>query len=230
MNFLGPILFTQRLHKAGIRIRAEILGKHTPIDFETPFSASDAEITPAALPDGQIPRIGAHTYLRSNIQLKSFVSIGRFCSIARGVICGPPNHSVNGISTYSVFKHADAARDKSAPVIGNDVWIGNNAIIMRGVTIGDGAVIAAGAVVTRDVRPYEIVAGVPARPVRFRIPEKLIAECLQLRWWDAPMSVLKTLPFGEPERFIDDFKRLNPTKELYPIFRVDAKKRTVKRQ
>ena len=71
-------------------------------------------------------------------------------------------------------------------VIGNDVWIGYEAVIMAGVTIGDGAVIGARAVVTKDVPPYTIVGGVPAKPIRRRFPEDVISDLLKIRWWDWP--------------------------------------------
>lgn len=72
------------------------------------------------------------------------------------------------------------------PIIGNDVWIGANAIILQGVTIGDGAIIAAGAVVTKDVPPYAIVGGVPAKVIKYRFSDEVILKLLQIKWWDKP--------------------------------------------
>lgn len=81
---------------------------------------------------------------------------------------------------------AKAWDNKGDIVIGNDVWIGYEAVILAGVTIGDGAVIGARAVVAKDVPPYTIVGGVPAKPIRKRFPEEIIAALLELRWWDWP--------------------------------------------
>ena len=81
---------------------------------------------------------------------------------------------------------AKAWDKKGDIVIGNDVWIGYEAVIMAGVTIGDGAVIGARAVVTKDVPPYTIVGGVPAKPIRRRFPEDVISDLLKIRWWDWP--------------------------------------------
>ncbi len=81
---------------------------------------------------------------------------------------------------------AKAWDKKGDIVIGNDVWIGYEAVIMVGVTIGDGAVIGARAVVTKDVPPYTIVGGVPAKPIRRRFPEDVISDLLKIRWWDWP--------------------------------------------
>ena len=78
-----------------------------------------------------------------------------------------------------------------APVIGNDVWVGMNVIIMRGVTIGDGAVIAAGSVVTADVEPYSIAGGIPAKHIRYRFSKEIIESLLEIRWWDWPEEKIR---------------------------------------
>ena len=85
----------------------------------------------------------------------------------------------------------DAWDNKGDIVVGNDVWIGYEAVILSGVTIGDGAIIGARAVVTKDVLPYTIVAGVPARPIRKRFDEETIARLEQLRWWDWPEDEIR---------------------------------------
>ena len=90
---------------------------------------------------------------------------------------------------------AEAWDNKGDIVIGNDVWIGYEAVILAGVTVGDGAVIAARAVVTKDVPPYTIVGGVPARPIRRRFPEETVNQLLRLRWWDWPAGrIARNLP------------------------------------
>ena len=123
--------------------------------------------------------------------------IGRFCSIACGAkfLFTSGNHSLRSLATYTfpIFfdewgldakNLRDAWDNKGDTVIGNDVWIGYEAVILSGVTIGDGAVIGARAVVTRDVPPYTIVGGVPAKPIRRRFDDETAARLRALRWWD----------------------------------------------
>ena len=126
------------------------------------------------------------------------LKIGKFCSIAYGTkfLFNSANHTMRSLSTYPFpifyeeWEHglwADKAWDnKGDIVIGNDVWIGFEAVILAGVTIGDGAIIGARAVVTKDVPPYTIVGGVPARPIRKRFSDEDIAALLALKWWDLP--------------------------------------------
>jgi virginiamycin A acetyltransferase len=121
--------------------------------------------------------------------------IGKFCMIASDVtfIMNGANHLTDAISTYpfAIFgagwEEAMAGREyprKGDIVVGNDVWIGYNATIMAGVTIGDGAIIATNATVVKDVAPYTVVGGNPARAIRQRFPDETIAKLLELRWWD----------------------------------------------
>lgn len=125
--------------------------------------------------------------------------IGKFCSIACGAkfIFNSANHTLSSLSTYPFplfFEEwglkreevTDSWDNKGDIVIGNDVWIGYEAVIMAGVTIGDGAIIGTRAVVTKDVPPYTIVGGVPARLIRKRFPDEIISELLKIRWWDWP--------------------------------------------
>ena len=125
--------------------------------------------------------------------------IGKFCSIACGAkfIFNSANHTLSSLSTYPFplffeewgLEKKDVARawdNKGDIVVGNDVWIGYEAVIMAGVTIGDGAVIGARAVVTKDVPPYTIVGGVPAKEIRKRFPEETVAALLEMKWWDWP--------------------------------------------
>ena len=125
--------------------------------------------------------------------------IGRFCSIACGAkfLFNSANHAMGSLSTYPFplffqewglekSRVAEAWDNKGDIVAGSDVWIGYEAVILAGVTIGDGAVIGARAVVTKDVPPYTIVGGVPARAIRRRFPEETVEELLRLKWWDWP--------------------------------------------
>lgn len=125
--------------------------------------------------------------------------IGKFCSIACGAkfLFNSANHTLTSLSTYTFplfFEEwelekknvAKAWDNKGNIIIGNDVWIGYDAIILSGVTIGDGAIIGARAVVTKDVPPYTIVGGVPAKAIRKRFDEKTIKSLLNLKWWHWP--------------------------------------------
>ncbi len=123
--------------------------------------------------------------------------IGKFCSIACGAkfLFNSANHTFASLSTYpfpiffetwgfDVQQIATAWDNKGDIIIGNDVWIGYEAVILSGVTIGDGAIIGARAVVTKDVAPYTIVGGLPAKPIRKRFSEENIAKLLKLQWWN----------------------------------------------
>lgn len=125
------------------------------------------------------------------------LKIGRFCSVACGVkfVFTSANHTLRSLSTYTfpIFfeewgldvKNITKAWDnKGNIIIGNDVWIGYGAVILSGVTVGDGAIIGARAVVTKDVPPYTIVGGVPARQIRKRFDEETIKKLLTLQWWN----------------------------------------------
>lgn len=127
--------------------------------------------------------------------------IGKFCSIACGAkfIFTSANHTLSSLSTYPfpIFYEewdldgkdvASAWDNKGDIVVGNDVWIGYEAVLMPGVTIGDGAIIGTRAVVTKDVPPYTIVGGVPAREIRKRFDDETIAKLLSLKWWDWPIE------------------------------------------
>lgn len=127
--------------------------------------------------------------------------IGKFCSIACGAkfIFNSANHTLSSLSTYpfpiffeewnlDVKDITKAWDNKGNIVIGNDVWIGYEAVIMAGVTIGDGAVIGTRAVVTKDVPPYTIVGGIPAKPIKKRFQQEMIYNLLKIKWWDWPIE------------------------------------------
>ena len=130
------------------------------------------------------------------------LAIGRFCSIACGArfLMNSANHAMGSLSTYvfpifyEEWDHGmvvtEAWDNRGDILIGNDVWIGYEAVILSGVTIGDGAIVAARSVVTKDVPPYTIVGGVPAKPIRRRFDRETIDALLELRWWDWPAEKL----------------------------------------
>lgn len=142
-------------------------------------------------------KVGAYTYISANTDVENAV-IGKFCSISDHCRIGMGGHNTNQISTSPIFtearngtkfqwtdKDVNAAPLKKA-VIGNDVLIGSHALILGGVTIGDGAVVAAGAVVTKDVPPYAVVGGVPAKAIKYRFSQDIIDKLQDLQWWDWP--------------------------------------------
>ncbi len=125
--------------------------------------------------------------------------IGKYCSVACGAkfMFTSANHTAGSLSTYpfpiffeewglDVQDISEAWDNKGDIIIGSDVWIGYEAVIMQGVTVGDGAVIGSRAVVTKDVEPYSVTAGVPARPVRKRFGEDTVRKLMEIRWWDWP--------------------------------------------
>ena len=133
-------------------------------------------------------KIGKNTYGELNIvtfNSNSKLKIGSYCSIAQNVtFLLDVEHNINHISTYpflaKCFEKGDEAFSKGNIIVDDDVWIGYGSIIMSGVHIGQGAVIAAGAVVTKDVPPYAIVGGVPAKVIKYRFNEKMIAELMKI--------------------------------------------------
>jgi len=143
--------------------------------------------------------IGAFTYINQYASIYSG-SVGSFCSIAASVQIGAENHPTNFLSTSPRFfdpsfnlPNCPFEKSPAPPNIGSDVWIGVNAVVMQGVSIGHGAIIGAGAVVTRDVPPYAVAVGVPARVTRFRFEPSLVAWLLKLEWWDRSPDDLQEL-------------------------------------
>ena len=130
--------------------------------------------------------------------------IGKFCQIAAGVefIMNGANHQMNAVSTYPFYtlngwnmkppKVSDLPL-KGDTVIGNDVWIGQNAVILPGVHIGDGAIIGANSVVGSEVAPYTVAVGNPARPIRKRFDDEMIVLLLEFKWWDKSVNEINRL-------------------------------------
>ena len=134
--------------------------------------------------------------------------IGKFCAIAKGIefVMNGANHRMSSVTTYPLNlmgggweKFTPGIEDlpfKGDTVVGNDVWIGYEAVILAGVTVGDGAIIGTRAVVTKDVPPYTIVGGVPAKPIRLRFSQDKIDRLLALKWWDWPSKKISDgIPF-----------------------------------
>jgi phosphonate metabolism protein (transferase hexapeptide repeat family) len=163
------------------QVRQATLGRYTEIGARTAFVESTMDDYSYVVNDSNV----------------IYTTIGKFCSIAAMTRINPGNHPMQRASqshfTYRASAYFDDAQDdaaffdwrRSTPVtIGHDVWIGHGAIILPGRSIGTGAVVAGGAIVTKDVAPYTIVAGNPARPIRERFPNAIAERLLALGWWD----------------------------------------------
>lgn len=145
--------------------------------------------------------IGEYTYTGRNFTAWH-CKIGKYCSISWNVSIGGANHDYERVTTHAMLYSNDFGmldgkqplynRFNNECVIGNDVWLAANSTICRGVTIGDGAVVAAGAVVTKDVAPYTIVAGVPAKPIKKRFDDETIDRLLKIEWWDFDPKIIKS--------------------------------------
>jgi acetyltransferase-like isoleucine patch superfamily enzyme len=145
--------------------------------------------------------LGRYSYTGMNAVIMHS-NIGAFCSISWNVSIGGANHDYTRIAQHSfLYNIYDNIRPESTDVpydrfqlpvtIGNDVWIGSGAVIMRGVLVGDGAVIGANSVVTNDVPPYAIVVGSPARVIKYRFKPEVIELLLKLKWWSWPIDKIK---------------------------------------
>lgn len=184
------------------QVRQAVLGRYTEIGARTVFVEST---------------MGDYSYVVNDANV-IYTTIGKFCSIAAMTRINPGNHPMHRASqshfTYRAAAYFEDAQDDEAffdwrrahaVTIGHDVWIGHGAIVLAGRNIGTGAVIAGGAVVTKDVAPYTIVAGNPARPVRPRFPEAIAERLQTLAWWDWEHARLRGA--------LDDFRHL-PVEEF----------------
>jgi phosphonate metabolism protein (transferase hexapeptide repeat family) len=171
---------TPRVHSSSL-LRDTVLGQFTDIAERVIL----AECT-----------VGDYSYIERQVEA-IYTTIGKFCAVAANVRLNALNHPMDRISQHKItyrpneyFVHAkvDKAfrekRQKARVMIGHDVWIGHGAIVLPGISIGHGAVIAAGAVVTKNVEPYAVVAGVPAKRIKWRFEKSIRERIIELAWWD----------------------------------------------
>ena len=164
--------------------------------------------------------IDDYSYIgRNGLIIKT--KIGKFCSIADDCKIGCASHPIHWGSTSSVFHKGKNILGKNfsefehisnkETIIGNDVWIGNNVLIKDGITIGDGAIIGMGSVVTKDVEPYSIVGGTPAKIIRYRFEEQDIKELQKLKWWDLKDDEIRYISseMKDIKEFIEKIKEVN---------------------
>lgn len=209
---------------------AKFINSRAELIFETPFVISKTHIITKVK-----CRFGAYSLFRGG-RVSSLSSIGRFCSIGPGLTCGDGNHPLEMLSTHqfqyngSLFDFWDEFKNEKCtkrlskddvvtepPIIGNDVWVGANVTILRGVKVGDGAVLAAGAVVVNDVEPYSIVGGVPAKHIKYRFASREIRQRLvELRWWELTLPQLNLLgiDYRNVEKSIDNISDFKSNNEL----------------
>ncbi|MDW4528388.1 CatB-related O-acetyltransferase [Rossellomorea marisflavi] len=208
------MLNKEELLKLGLWVNdVENIAEKGKLYIEPPVRILNTEIRNA--------KIGAYTFMRGGY-VQNVRSIGRFCSIAKGLTIGLGEHPTEYLSSHpfqyeSVFPFwkeserfegtVEKKQMKSSPVIGNDVWIGANVTILRGVTIGDGAVVAAGAIVNKDVKPYEIVGGVPAKHIKFRFDDDQIEKLLEIKWWDYTLESLNGVNFSNIDEAIKELEK-----------------------
>lgn len=167
-------------------------------------------------------KVGRYLFVNIDTVIYGGVDIGRFCTFARHCQIGGDEHPMHYLSTSyfrisrdwfvndPISRSADQLKHRpfhkksrgGNNTIGNDVWVGAGAIVLRGVNIGDGAVVGAGSIVTKDVPPYAIVAGNPARVVRMRFGDETIVALLELKWWDLPVEKIVQLPMTDIHRSI----------------------------
>lgn len=164
--------------------------------------------------------IGRYSYVGYDCEVYN-CDIGSFCSIANGFIAGGAKHPIDWVSTSPVFYNVNGGTGYhlgnneielvKRTIIGHDVWIGSRVIVMQGVKIGNGAIIGAGSVVTKDVPPYAIVAGCPAKVIRYRFDDNIINKLETLKWWNLSDNQLTKLSkwIGNPIVFIERCKEIS---------------------
>jgi len=211
MNFIARAFYDRRLKSALSTIQARLdsgskgLRGNVDLTLEAGVKLHNIKIFSSDL------TIGAYTDIVSGSELHEVLSIGRYCSIAKNVTVGHDrrSHPLHWATTHSRLcaqrgdvKTSARLQTKPCPaVIGHDVWIGMDTLIMDGVTIGIGAVIGAQSLVNKDVPAYAIVAGTPAAIIRYRFDPATIAALLASRWWALAPDAISRLPLENPAEF-----------------------------
>lgn len=174
-------------------------------------------------------KLGRYSYVGYDSEVVN-CDIGAFCSIANGFIAGGANHPMNWVSTSPVFYNVCSGTNHhlgnlqienvAHTCIGNDVWIGSRAIVMQGINVGTGAVVGAGAVVTKNVPPYAVVAGCPAKIIRYRFDNDIVDQLLKSEWWLLQDFQLRKLAkyMNNPNVFLVELEKLKSGGVKYKIY------------
>lgn len=159
--------------------------------------------------------LGEYSYISGPRSYVDGAKIGKYCSIARQVTIGVKGHNYEWATTspiitspqYGFIDESISEPQRADVIVGNDVWVGMNVMIMRGVRIGDGAVVAAGAIVTKNVEPYSIVAGNPAKHIKYRFPKPVVEKLLKIKWWDWEEQLIKDRinDFYDVDNFVNKY-------------------------
>jgi len=218
------------------------ISKFAAADFK-PFAAGERlYFNPSSIiesftrhSDGTLTQMGAFSYTGPNTDDTVLVQLGRYCSVAKGLRVLDIHHPLEAVTTNPYFygphyKAGHIPRDfvyrglrdpvgqRYGPIrVGHDVWIGAHCLIKAGVTIGHGAVIAGGANVVKDVEPYAIVGGNPAKLIRYRFAPDHCARLLALGWWDISPRILRDLNFHDPQDFCTRLERMQAEGRLIPF-------------
>lgn len=211
-----------KIHNSAV-IRNSQLGGHTTISENVTVNNCEIGYECKLLANSYFYNASLGDY--SYVNMNSFVlraDIGKYCSIASHVHIGPGNHPMNFVTTHPFmflrnFGHLIPSddekivtqRERRSIIIGNDVWIGQGAIIMDNIKIGDGAIIGAHSVVTKDVEPFSIVVGNPAKKIRYRFSEEISDALKDIKWWDWKRSkIIENIDdFRRVEIFVKKFKK-----------------------
>ncbi|MFE8048555.1 DapH/DapD/GlmU-related protein [Brenneria goodwinii] len=203
-NIIDSIDGIDCIYYSGAKIKGSLIGNYCSVgEFSRVYESSFSDYV----------RIDRNNFIRNSyIGLCTYTgqfttimncSIGNFCSISWGVTIGPGEHDYHRVTSHDFLYNPIYGIKPNTEIkevydrfekplhIGNDVWIGTNVSVLRGISIGDGAVVGANSVVVHDVPPYAIVAGCPARVIKYRFNEEQIKSLIDIAWWNLPINVIK---------------------------------------
>jgi acetyltransferase-like isoleucine patch superfamily enzyme len=223
MFLLGNLFFKYKAKLSHVKIKdMNSIHRKARLILEEHVNLEQTRVLPNF--DTGVCHIGAHSYVRGG-EIHLVSSIGRYCSIGNNVMLGmdKQNHPLTWAST----SHEVCVKHKTKSLssdIGHDVWIGQGAVVMSGVKVSTGAVVGMNSVVTKDVLPYEIVAGNPARHIRFRFEAIEIENLLQSEWWNIPIKTLRAFDYDSVQTFTEQVSNYNGRESDYRQFEITNRK------